>query len=136
MRITHPEVKVKVLVVASVLTLLVVTSAYGQERVRANIPFAFTAAGKTLPAGQYDFVREANDEAIRVSSAAKGPGVIATVMTRLGGGIHTTAEDAHIVFDKVGDTYFLSEIWIPGVDGFLLHITKGKHEHRAVQVRS
>ncbi len=29
-------------------------------------------------------------------------------------------------------TYTLSEVWEPGTDGFLIHITRGKHEHRVV----
>ena len=127
--------RTKILVTIGVLTVLVVTCAYAQgQSVRAKIPFQFTVSGKVLPAGQYDFMRDANDEAIRVVGERKTPGVIAMIVTRLGAGIHTTPEDAHIVFDKVGDTYFLSEVWVPGVDGFLLHSTKGKHEHRTVDV--
>jgi hypothetical protein len=130
----NPEVKIKALGVASVFVLLAVVSAYGQTTVRANIPFAFAAAGKTLPAGQYDFVRDTSDEVIKVAGPVKGPTVQAMVITRLAGGMHTTPQDAHIVFDKVGEKYFLSEVWIPGVDGFLLHTTKEKHEHRIQDV--
>ena len=39
-----------------------------------------------------------------------------------------------IVFDKVGDVFTLSEIWVPGLDGFMLHMTKEAHEHRIVNV--
>lgn len=130
----NPEVRIKALGVASVFVLLTVVSAYGQTTVSSNIPFAFTAAGKALPAGQYNFVRDNNDEVIRVAGPVKGPSVMAVVITRLAGGMHTTPQDAHIVFDKVGEKYFLSEVWIPGVDGFLLHITKEKHEHRIQDV--
>lgn len=127
--------RTKILVTISLLTLLGVTYAYAQGlSARANIPFQFTASGKVLPAGQYDFTREANDEAIRVAAVGKGPSVIAVAITRLGAGIHNTPQDSHIVFDKIGETYTLSEVWFPGVDGFMLHITKEKHEHRMVNV--
>ncbi len=56
-------------------------------------------------------------------------------MTRLSGEIHTTPQDAHLVFDKVGDTYLLSELWIPGEDGYLLQITKGAHEHIVLNIK-
>ncbi len=128
--------RAKILVIISLLTLLAVTAGYAQELpIRAKIPFQFTVSGKVLPAGQYEFLRESNDEAIRVAAEPKGQAVVALVVTRLWGGIHTTTEDAHIVFDKVGETYYLSEIWIPGVDGFVLHSTKGAHEHRTVNVK-
>jgi len=126
--------KIKVLGVASVFVLLAAASAYGQTTVSAKIPFPFTASGRSLPAGQYDFVRDTNDEAIRVTGAVKGSGAVAMVISRLAEGMHTTPQDAHIVFDKVGEKYFLSEVWIPGADGFLLHVTKEKHEHRIQHV--
>jgi hypothetical protein len=129
----NSEVKIKVLGVACVFVLLAVVSAYGQTTASAKIPFAFAAAGKTLPAGQYNFIPDNNDQAIKVEGP-KGAGVIVVVFTRLAGGMHTTPQDAHIVFDKVGEKYFLSEIWIPGVDGFLLYSTKEKHEHRILDV--
>ena len=118
---------------ASLLTLLAVTFGYGQLAIRANIPFQFTAQGKVLPAGSYDIVREPAKELIRFSGAAKGASVFVPIVTRLAKGVHTV-ENAHIVFDKVGDTHFLSELWIPGQDGYLLHSTKAKHEHEVVDV--
>ena len=56
------------------------------------------------------------------------------VLTRLAAGIHTTKQDAHVVFDKVGDKYTLSEIWIPGIDGFVLNMIKETHEHKILNV--
>jgi hypothetical protein len=40
--------------------------------------------------------------------------------------------DSHLVFDKVGTTYTLSELWEPGYDGILVDMTKGKHEHHVI----
>lgn len=42
--------------------------------------------------------------------------------------------DAHVVFDKVGTTYALSELWAQGVEGILLQATEGKHEHEVLHV--
>ncbi len=103
----------------------------GAVVIKAKIPFAFTVEGKVLPAGQYEFIPD-NPETIRVQGS--GAGAIAMVMTRLAGALHTTPQDAHIVFDKVGDKYTLSEIWPLTGDGYLLYITKGKHEHHVVNV--
>jgi hypothetical protein len=43
------------------------------------------------------------------------------------------ASEAKVVFDKVGDVYYLSEVWMPGSDGFLLMATKEKHTHVKVK---
>jgi hypothetical protein len=38
-------------------------------------------------------------------------------------------------FTVVGNTYALSEVWIPGVDGYVLQVTRGKHTHKVVNVQ-
>ena len=123
--------KTKILVTVSFLTLLAVVSAYGQSTITANIAFQFTAGGKVLPSGQYQFIRDANDRTFRIAGP-KGASAVVQTMTRLGSGIHTSPQDSHIVFDKVGESYTLSEIWIPGRDGYMLNMMKETHEHKTV----
>jgi hypothetical protein len=128
-------VRTRLAVLVGFVALLAVVSAYGQltQSTKGTIPFQFTAAGTVYPAGEYRFVEDETGLSFRI----EGPGNVrglALVLTRLAGGIHTTPADAHVVFDKIGETYYLSEIWIPGQDGFLLHSTKEKHEHRIVNV--
>ena len=123
--------KTKLLVTVSFLTLLAVGSVFGQARVRVDIPFPFTAAGKVLPAGEYQFSRDPNGAFIRVVGS-KGESVLAQVLTRIGAAIHTTPQDTHVVFDKIGENHTLAELWIPGYDGFALSNTKEPHEHRTV----
>jgi hypothetical protein len=120
----------------SLLILAVVVSAYGQAMMtaRATIPFAFMVGKQVLPQGQYEFRKTSTPAAINVKNVDKGTSAYAPIITRLAGGIHTTPKDAHIVFDKVGDVYTLSEIWEPGQDGYLLHSTKGEHEHQIIDV--
>ena len=128
--------RTRTLLISSVSILLFVLFAVGQTvQLRAKIPFAFTVSGKVLPAGQYDFIPTANFEAIEVRGSGASTSVFLGVVTRLAGALHTTPEDAHVVFDKVGDKYTLSEIWPLDGDGYLVYSTKGKHEHAVVNVR-
>ena len=119
----------------SLVAFLALTSGYAQMQLRVfgNIPFPFTVGTKALPAGQYDFVRDGEAPDIRVVAAGKNVARV-PIVTRLAGAIHTTPKDTHLVFDKVGDTRLLSEIWVPGQDGYLLSSTKGPHEHDVVDV--
>jgi hypothetical protein len=120
-------------VLFSLLTLLTAGLVYGQSKVlKADIPFAFNSAGKTLPAGPYEFFADSGKATMRIVGAGKGNAVLALVQTRMAAEIHTTQNDSHVVFDKVGDVYTLSEVWVPGQDGWMLHLTKGKHEHKVV----
>ncbi|MBX7185395.1 MAG: hypothetical protein K1Y01_09645 [Vicinamibacteria bacterium] len=103
---------------------------------KADIPFAFNAGsgGKPLPAGAYEFDIARDEDKVTIH----GPkGVVANdiILTTLSAPPHSTADHAHLVFDKVGDAYTLSEVWEPGSDGLLVHVTKGKHEHHTIHLK-
>ena len=129
--------KTNIVVFVGLTMLLAATFGLAQgdpNKVRANIPHEFTAAGKVLPAGQYDFSYNALQRTVTIKDTDKGPAVIMPIVTLLAGAMHTTPPDSHIVFDKVGSYHYLSEIWIPGLDGILLVTTKDKHEHEMLNV--
>ena len=123
------------LLLISLLTVLAALSAHAQTgTLRANIPFAFSAGGKQLPAGQYAITRATNGQAFTITSDDRKTTAVALIMTRTAGAIHNTPADAHVVFDKVGETYTLSEFWFPGSDGYMLSTLTGQHEHRVVDI--
>ena len=41
--------------------------------------------------------------------------------------------EALVVFDKEGELYYLSEIFMPGIDGFQVKGATGKHTHVKVK---
>lgn len=127
--------KTRVMLGVSLITLLAVMSGYGQQlALKATIDFPFMAAGKALPAGQYEFLRDSTLQVFKVMGEGKTHASV-PILTTLGMLNPTSTQNAYLVFDKVGDTCSLSEIWIPGSDGFLVLATKGKHEHKVVNVK-
>ena len=118
--------------IAALSVLGVASLAFAQDDVlEANVPFAFHVNDKTFPAGQYELRIDWADHRVTVIGGQHAP-AIELFVTTLAASPHTTATDAHVVFDKVGTTYTLSELWAPGVDGVLLHATEGKHEHEVL----
>jgi hypothetical protein len=133
------QMKIKIMLTVGLIAFLAVISGYGQPTtsfsLKAKMAFPFTVEGKVLPAGQYDFVLvDETAPAFRITDEAKNS-TLALILTRIAAAMHATPQVPHLVFDKVGDTYLLSEIWIPGQDGFLVQITKGKHEHMVVKTK-
>lgn len=127
--------KARILLTLGLFALIAASAAYAQPLVvKAQIDFPFTVEGKVLPAGTYEFTRDDAASAFRVTDGGKNA-ALALVLTRLAAVTHTTSEDAHVIFDKVGDAYTLAEIWLPGLDGYVLASTKGKHEHKVVNVK-
>jgi len=107
--------------------------AYAQDVVNVNTTFPFMAGGKTHPAGEYRLGVSQDQMELNITPA-NGSKTAALIMTRLAGSDNPAQAD-RVVFDKVGDTYYLSEVWLaPGMDGFLLHATKGPHTHHIVKL--
>jgi len=84
------------------------------NRIKANIPFDFTVAGKKFAAGQYSIVRAnstAGDQVLSVSSADDRSRVlpITIPITTL-----DAKEKSTLVFHKIGDEYFLAQVWPAG----------------------
>ena len=101
--------------------------AYAQSA-SAEIPFPFVAAGKELPAGKY-LVADASNFRLQLTGPT-GDGFFLAAITMLGR--HDKDTDPEFVFDKVDGKAVLSEIWMPGKDGYLLADTKGPHAHAVV----
>jgi hypothetical protein len=94
---------------------------------KANIPFEFSFAGRTMPAGEYLFQADAGSSAFRMRNldanvAALGLGARPSVS-----GMRT--ESASINFNRYGNTYFLSsmENGYTGA-GFELPVTQTERE--------
>jgi len=99
------------------LMLLLLGSAYAQLPgipIRASIPFDFTVRGKTLPAGEYEVTR-INDEPegllIR-NIHDKRDDVVFTTEPK---GEQRIPRNNMLVFNRYGDSYFLSEVVTAGV---------------------
>jgi hypothetical protein len=74
---------------------------------RANIPFAFQAGSKVMPAGTYDISKQHDHVLILRESHAKAAEFLMVQDTYA---THTPKQSA-IVFDRRGDKYFLRQVW-------------------------
>ena len=93
-----------------------------------DVPFSFIVKDKEMPAGHYQIQVEGNDASkLVIRSNAGGGAFFALVLERLA---DTGGKDPKVVFDKTedGKTY-LSEVHIPGQDGYLVGIAGGKEKH-------
>ena len=98
------------------LSLLLVGSAGAQEpgtRIRASIPFDFTVKGKTMPAGVYDVTRVMDEPVtllLRNIHDKHDVVVVETEPVR----DQFMPNRGELVFNRYGDTYFLSEVFTAG----------------------
>jgi hypothetical protein len=100
--------------------------------VNAEISFAFSAGDKPMTAGGYEFTPAANLESVTITNLKTRQSVMVLVTTRLS---QRAQNEASVVFDKVGDQYYLSEVYVPGMDGFAFKGAPGQHSHHTVKAK-
>jgi hypothetical protein len=120
------------IVSASVLALGISQAASAQTQYNFKIPNGFVANGKALPAGSYVLsVSPAGDMVTLAPAASKGASVMLVVETRVAE--RKPMAGPEIVFDNVNGQLNISELLVPGEDGYMLLVTKGKHTHESVK---
>jgi hypothetical protein len=105
--------------------------AWAAGAVSAKIIFSFIVNDKEMPAGRYEIRTFGEDETkLAVRSTEGGGQILVPVIERLA---DTGAKEPKLVFDKMQDgKSYLSEVHIPGQDGYLVGIAKGRETHVTV----
>jgi hypothetical protein len=93
------------LVVLSVL--ISSTGAFAQSYAKANVPFAFAVGSAQLPAGTYEIkVDNASSGAIQIRNGETSDAAMSTARRE-----QPKSTSAKLVFHRVGNQYFLAEVW-------------------------
>jgi len=106
-----------------------------------KIPFTFQAGGKSLPAGVY-LVGPKDDNQLTLRQETTGKEFQVPFTKRLAQPSPPLGEP-QLVFDVVGNfapsyteyvtDHVLSEVWLEGADGFLVHTLKGAHKSQIIK---
>jgi hypothetical protein len=101
--------------------LLNVDGANAQSAAQANVPFAFNVGSSQLPAGSYRIKLEGSTGGlIMIGNSTTG-----ARMLSLGQREHPGGRSWKLVFEHVGDRYFLTDIWgAPGSAGIKIQAVK------------
>jgi hypothetical protein len=93
--------------------------------VKADIPFQFNAGGTMLPAGPYEFQIEGNDlDWVKVTDTKTNESIYMPILAYVNG---KSLDESNVVFDASGKSYRLSEIFVPGENGFMVAAMHGRH---------
>src|ERR1700680_3134490 len=111
----------------SILSLVVMslmfnaTGAYAQSYVKADVPFAFNVGAAQLPAGTYEIKVASQNEIIIEDGESRA---VALSNARREGPRKT---ESKLVFHRIGNQYFLAEVWKGSGEGGLI-VPTSKHE--------
>jgi hypothetical protein len=119
-----------VVAVCAVVLGLAGTLVWAAGAATVDIPFSFFIKDKEMPAGRYEIsVEGSNMNRLVIRAKDGGQTSMVPVLTRLA---DTGAKEPMVVFDKANDKYYLSEVHLPGKDGFAVQGAPGKHTHETV----
>jgi mono/diheme cytochrome c family protein len=105
-------------------------SAQTSQAMRMDVPFEFSVGSKVLPAGKYTF--SVDTFGLTVASGTSGK-IHGTIVARLSGPPQFLRDGA-LVFDRSNGGHVLAEVWMPGIDGLLLHKNPQNHERTVLSV--
>ena len=117
--------KNKTLATLGLLALLATASAFGQPSIPFDIPFEFSTGATVMPAGHYTITQAAQSGLKHLECYDCKVNVL--LLTRRIGS-SPMGREPKLVFNKYGDTYFLSAVWSPDGEGSALPESKIEHE--------
>ncbi|MBD0373386.1 MAG: hypothetical protein ICV60_21300 [Pyrinomonadaceae bacterium] len=100
-------------IIALAFVSALAASAQNQRNLVVNIPFDFTVKGKTLPAGEYIVSRGSTIDKTGLVMQRKDGASSAIVLT-MNIQSRENQQESHLVFNRYGDHYFLSQVWTSG----------------------
>jgi hypothetical protein len=83
-----------------------VNGAYAQSAAQANVPFAFNVGSSQLPAGSYRITVEDASGLIMIGNSTTGAKIFS-----LGQREYPGDKSRKLVFQHLGNRYFLTQIW-------------------------
>lgn len=102
---------IKNMAILGLFFMLAIASVNAQtpSRVEVNIPFDFSAGKATLKAGAYS-IKRTSGNAVTIRSADGKTTALVNAPLTIGSRDSKTGE--RLVFNKYGDRYFLSQVWL------------------------
>jgi hypothetical protein len=120
---------------ASLAVLFVVAfSCIAQQMpvITVDVPFPFIAGTNSVPAGTYELQPNGEGTHIQLHNMKTNESYIVSVFTSIA---IRESNQPMIAFDVEGENHYLSEVHIPGIDGYAFEGAKGKHTHMIIQAK-
>ena len=107
----------RVRILITIYVLLTAATVFAQSEshwlMKVHIPFSFTVADQTLPAGIYNIYTVTQSRGVRITNVdGKHTTIVGTVFNYA----KSASPAARLVFNQYGSEYFLAQIWSAGED--------------------
>jgi hypothetical protein len=119
-----------IILLAGVFVVSAKAQTSGAQRLIANIPFTFTVAKTTLPAGRYTItvLNPSSDRKTLQVRSMDGHSSAIVLTTAVNG---KETDNAKLVFERYGDDYYFAQAQMAG-DSTTLAAVRSKREKQAI----
>jgi hypothetical protein len=108
----------------------------GEDAIIVEIPFPFSAGKQKFPAGIYRVGHRVSQfPSVQFDSLDGQTKVPLLAVVRMPRDRAPNPREAALVFEKVGETHYLLEVWLPSRDGFRMRSPKKEHEQVVVDAK-
>lgn len=108
------------------------SAARAEERIIANVPFAFVAGEVRLPAGEYIF-RVVSDD-LSVWEVTSPDGRRAAMISTIPATSSSTTDTPELVFDRFDNQYFLARVVTDNDDDREIPLNAARMEHEIIKL--
>ena len=122
------NISLTIIILTTALTAVAHAQTSGPQRVIANVPFAFTANNKTLPAGKYA-ITVVNPSSDRRALQIRSMDGRFSAMVLTNAVIGKISDDSKLVFERYDDRYFFSKAQMAG-DSTTLAVLRSNKEQK------
>ena len=122
--------KLFILVLLFLLAVLTAGSVYAQNKVKADIPFAFTVVNKTFLAGAYTAERPWNTSFVFLRGTEKPEAIAQSNPVEVGPNQNV---EPKLVFRRYGEQYFLAQVWMGAGNAVGREIPKSSKERQVAR---
>jgi len=121
-----------VLPATCMLILLGAVAGLAQEvhKITADVPHPFSVSGRQFEAGRYQIELPGRTHTTVIIRSLDGRYAAQALIMRGIAASSGSEEKPRLVFETIGDQYVLSEVWMPGHEGFLLAGVQSELERR------
>jgi hypothetical protein len=109
----YPTITIAIMMFMAVATITAEAQVFGSKQVRARIPFAFNVGKTSLPAGEYT-ITVLNPSSDRKVLQIRSKDRKLSALVHITDLASNNAEDAKLIFNRYGDTYFFAQAQLAG----------------------
>ncbi len=121
----------RIFAILGIFFAFAVANAQAPSKVEVNIPFEFSAGNTTLPAGAYS-IKRMSGNTVSLRSKDGHSSVILNAPVTQNSSDPNAVE--HVVFERYGDQYALSQIWLTADTGREIRTNKKGTKSERIEI--